>query len=116
MTISETSISALAGAKAALLGVALLTLAACATAPSATTATMADAKPASEAVAGETQVADASGDTDPNKMICKRQTVVGSNFKRKVCATQASWDAAAEQGRESARRVQSASRPTGSNN
>lgn len=33
------------------------------------------------------------------EMVCKRQAVVGSNFKRKICMTQDQWDQSAAESR-----------------
>jgi hypothetical protein len=34
---------------------------------------------------------------DPDKVVCRNQPVTGSRFKRRVCLTQARWDAWAKQ-------------------
>lgn len=99
--------------QSAVIGFAAVTLAACATAPQTKTpeTTMAEATPpAAEAVATTEQQADAS------ETICKRQTVVGSNFKKKICATRAEWDLAEKNAREATSAIQRGSRPTGSGN
>lgn len=57
--------------------------------------------PAGEA-AWDVQTADAGEDD----MICKRQPVAGSNFRRKICATQEQWDQAAEDGKGAAENIQ----------
>jgi len=50
------------------------------------------------------------------KMICKRTSVVGSNFKRKVCATAEQWQATSDASRENVGNMQRGpTGPAGSN-
>lgn len=50
--------------------------------PSAKTAAT-PAKPANKTAAAD----------DPNKQVCERRHVVGSNIEEKICKTQAQWEA-----------------------
>lgn len=78
---------------------AVMTLAACTTTSTpATTSTSAQVASA-QTVEGQETTAVASADA--NDMICKREKVVGTNFKKKLCATQAQWDMVERQARES---------------
>jgi len=36
----------------------------------------------------------------PNDMVCKREAVLGSRMKERICMTQGEWDARQEQDRE----------------
>lgn len=40
------------------------------------------------------------------KMVCKRQAVVGSNFKRKICMTQTQWEQMATESRSTTEGIQ----------
>lgn len=35
-----------------------------------------------------------------DEIVCRRETVVGSKFKKKICATRAEWQSLAERGRD----------------
>ncbi|MEO1475331.1 MAG: hypothetical protein AAFS13_03030 [Pseudomonadota bacterium] len=68
--------------------IAAFGLVACATAPEATE---------EAAVAAETVVAQAADETvvaeaEEERVICKNTQVIGSNFKKRICGTQAEWD------------------------
>ena len=39
--------------------------------------------------AGETVAANTARDNDPNELICRREQVTGTNFRRRVCLTRA---------------------------
>ena len=89
---------------------AILVLGACATAPIAekeaevpeTTVEAQSTKAIAEKLTQtRTTVKSADG-----KMICKRQAVVGSNFKRKICATAEQWEASAEESRRTTGDIQ----------
>ena len=84
----------------------MLTIGACATVPKAEQAA---AVPENATVAESTK--QASTDNDSGKLICKRQTTAGSNFKRKVCATAEQWKAAAESGRRTTADIQRSKAP-----
>lgn len=43
---------------------------------------------------------------DDNKVICRREAVVGSRFKKKVCATKAQWEEMYARNRETAQDMQ----------
>ena len=96
--------------RTASLTVALFALSACATTNTTTANATADAK---TEVAGE--MATKTAENNSGDMICKRQTVVGSNFKKKICATQAEWDARAEADRKATQNLQRAKAPGVSN-
>lgn len=57
---------------------------------------------ASEAAATER----AEPKKNPNKIICKRTKVVGSNLKKRICSTRAEWDALAQRGEDTTREMQ----------
>lgn len=40
------------------------------------------------------------------EMVCKRQAVVGSNFKRKICMTQTQWEQMATESRSTTEGIQ----------
>lgn len=42
---------------------------------------------------------------DPNKRICRREMVTGSNMSRAVCHTRAEWDAIARSNSDAAERI-----------
>jgi len=96
-----------------------LLLGACATID--TPATAEKTTSASSAKAAETQSAKDLSDTltstkttavsDDGKLICKRTSVVGSNFKRKVCATAEEWNARASEDRKTTEGIQRSAGP-----
>ncbi len=43
----------------------------------------------SDAEAGETVAANNASENDPNELICRREQVTGTNFRRRVCLTRA---------------------------
>ncbi|MBU1376451.1 MAG: hypothetical protein KKE02_06285 [Alphaproteobacteria bacterium] len=47
---------------------------------------------ANTATAAATTPTKAAGKTDKNEMVCKREAVLGSRMKERVCLTQADWD------------------------
>ncbi|MEP4052257.1 MAG: hypothetical protein ABJN22_08430 [Litorimonas sp.] len=77
---------------------AMLVLAACAT-TSTTQETVYEApknqKEAAMVAAEELSATKNVTKSADGEVVCKRQAVVGSNFKRKVCLTQDQWDAEA---------------------
>lgn len=83
---------------------AMMTLAACAT--TSTPATTSTSAQVASAQTVESQETTAVASADANEMVCKRQKVIGSNFKKKVCATQAQWDLAAQQSRDATENMQ----------
>jgi len=99
--------------KAVPLMVGLLCLGACATTGGATSAAKTtttaektvEAKSAKEAADKLTQ-AQRTTKSEDGKMICKRTTVVGSKFNKKVCATAEEWDARADEDRRTAGNLQ----------
>ncbi len=89
---------------------AMLSLGACATAPKAEQA----ASMLEKATVAES-AKQASAESDSGNLICKRQTIVGSKFKRKVCATAEQWKASAEASRRTASGIQRGKGPGVSN-
>ena len=47
-----------------------------------------------------------TAELDPNETICRREAVAGSNFKRRVCATRAQWEATARASRDATETIQ----------
>ena len=97
-------------------------LAACSTTSSDEVAAV-EAKPAAVPTATATAAlepapvatADATETTDPDKQICKRTKVTGSNFKRKVCGTAADWARMEAESRKATEQIQRVKGP-GTNN
>ena len=60
------------------------------------------------AVAGEvaTKTVAASNDLDPDRRVCKRQSVVGSKFLKKVCMSARQWEEAEEAARDATANIQ----------
>lgn len=86
---------------ACLVGIAFA-LSACATTETTTMTETTAVKTADVAVmAEETKTAEADDD-----MVCKKTTVVGSKFNKRVCATRAEWAARAEADRLAAQNMQ----------
>ena len=52
-------------------------------------------------------VAETSSGDDPNEIICRREQVTGTNFRRRVCLTRAEREAARQQTREEMQQRQS---------
>ncbi len=48
-----------------------------------------ESMPSSGTEAAETVAANITGDNDPNELICRREQVTGTNFRRRVCLTRA---------------------------
>lgn len=48
-----------------------------------------ESAPVGVADAGETVAANTASDNDPNELICLREQVTGTNFRRRVCLTRA---------------------------
>jgi uncharacterized lipoprotein YmbA len=108
---------------------ALLGLAACTTTPKTATtpkaATMAKtdvvtSEKATEAenmkaVADELSATNNVSKSADGKLVCKRQAVVGSKFKRKICATAAQWAASEAESRRATGNIQRSAGP-GTNN
>ena len=100
----------------------LMFLGACATtenttAPAKTaevTEKMTDAKVAKE-VSDKLSSTKTTAKSVDGKMICKRTSVVGSNFKRKVCATAEEWDARSAADRKTTATIQRSAGPGVSN-
>lgn len=104
--------------KFALIGLsasALLGLSAC-----ATPATQTASAPAATTSAKTTTMTEAPTDTasaeDSSRLVCKREAVVGSKFKKKICATQDVWDARAEADRKTAGDIQRGGQAPGTSN
>ena len=91
----------------------LLCLSACATS-TPSVEKMADAKAAQEVSENLTQTKRTMKSED-GKMICKRTTVVGSKFNKKVCATAEDWAARAEADRKTTETIQRSAGPGTSN-
>lgn len=49
-------------------------------------------------------------------VVCKRQAVIGSNFKRKICMTKAQWDQLEEESRQTTGDIQRRGGAPGSSN
>lgn len=93
--------------------IGLLCLSACATTtPSADK--MADAKVAQE-VSEDLSQTKRTMKSEDGKMICKRTTVVGSKFNKKVCATADEWAARAEADKKTTAGIQRSAGPGTSN-
>lgn len=89
---------------------AMLGLGACATsAPTTPSAAVAPVVAKAEPTA---QMADAD---DAGEQICKRQAIVGSKFKRKICGTKEHWENVETRARQSARNVQDSPRGSTAN-
>jgi len=54
--------------------------------------------------------------SEDGKIICKRTSVVGSNFKRKICATADEWEARAAEDRKKVGNMQRRGAGPGTNN
>jgi len=83
---------------------ALIGLAGCASKPM-TTEQVAEAQTAKQ-VSDELSATKNVTKSADGEMVCKRQTVVGSNFKRKICATAAQWEAEEEASRSTVDNIQ----------
>jgi hypothetical protein len=93
---------------------ALLGLSACATPATQTaSAPAAEAKASMTPTTTKTETASAGNAT---KQVCKREAVVGSKFKKKICATQDVWDARATADRAKAESIQRGGGSVGSSN
>lgn len=92
---------------------ALLGLSAC-----ATPATQTASAPVSEAktMTETTTVTETASADDETRTICKREAVVGSKFKKKICATQDVWDARAAADRATAGNIQRGGQAPGTSN
>lgn len=113
--------------KVALCGGAMIALAACAATPKTTD--MATAESAEAVVYAEPQndkeaAILAANDLSATKNVtksadgkirCKREAVVGSNFKRKICMTQAQWDQMAAESQKRTGDIQRRKNPGTSN-
>ncbi len=89
---------------------AVLSLGACTTAPKAEQAV---AMPEKATVAESTK--QVSAENDSGRLICKRQAVVGTKFKRKVCASAEQWKASADAARRTTADIQGSKGPGTSN-
>ena len=101
--------------KLALCTAGAVTLTACATTDTESVATATTTPAAVEKVAEPqtvTETASALSATNgvstsaDGNIKCKRQAVIGSNFKRKVCMTQAQWNQIEEESRSTAENIQ----------
>ena len=54
------------------------------------------AQPAASTPAAKAEKAKA----DPNEMVCRKEPVLGSRMKQRICMTQADWDARQQQDRQ----------------
>lgn len=95
---------------ACLVGIAFA-LAACATTQTTTTIETTSVKTAEVAVMSE-ETKNAEAD---DAMVCKKTTVVGSKFNKRVCATKAEWAARAEADRLTTDSIQRPKAPGVSN-
>ncbi|MEM9310158.1 MAG: hypothetical protein AAGA34_01815 [Pseudomonadota bacterium] len=43
---------------------------------------------------------------DPDEIICRREAVIGSKFKKKICATRAEWQTLADRSRDTTQQFQ----------
>ena len=59
----------------------------CATTPDSESDAVAEAASAGQTTANVTE--NSSSERDPNELICRREQVTGSNFRRRVCLTRA---------------------------
>ena len=84
-------------------------LASCATQPTVQSqeATETSAPQGTNVVAANT-----NSEPDPNEMICRREQVTGSNFRRRVCMTRAERDQRMEESRDEALLRRSSQRNT----
>ncbi|MXO52205.1 hypothetical protein GRI42_12900 [Erythrobacter gaetbuli] len=64
-----------------------------------------DAEPA----AGDTAATTAADDGE-ERVICKRTSIVGSKFKKKMCGTKADWDRMAQNSKDATREFQTRGR------
>ncbi|MEM1196587.1 MAG: hypothetical protein AAGH57_10825 [Pseudomonadota bacterium] len=48
---------------------------------------------------------------DPDEIICRREAVVGSKFKKKICATRAEWQTLADRARDTTHEFQRRGKP-----
>ena len=87
-------------------------LSACATPNTASTGEVAPTVSKTET----SQVVEVEKELDPNRRVCKRQAIVGSNMKKRVCATAAVWEEEAARGRETAQKIQDGFRSQGGSN
>ncbi len=62
-------------------------------------------------VQGSQSSADAQ--SDPDRVICKREAITGSRFEKRVCMTKADWDDRAKQVEILERRLNHTPTPTG---
>ena len=72
-------------------------------------ALMAGAPAAGEPAQGATSTAPAKADKarpGPNEMVCRKEPVLGSRMKQRICMTQGEWDARQLQDREDLNRTQ----------
>ena len=83
-------------------------LSACVTTETATTTSAAEAEPMVKNEAA--QMAETEADYDPNKKVCKRQSIPGSNFKKKVCMTLQQWKDMQQDSRDATNRIQDRNR------
>ena len=91
--------------KAVPLTIGLLFISACAT-TSAATQQKVEAAPAAKTMADDLTQTNSTVKSADGTMICKRTAVVGSNFKRKICATAEEWEARAAADRTTAGNIQ----------
>lgn len=89
---------------------AMLLLAACATSTTPTAEKVAEAE-TMKAVSEELSQTNKVAKSEDGNVICKREAVVGSNFKRKVCATAEQWKAMEESSRATTADIQRSAGP-----
>ena len=65
-----------------------------------------DAEPA----AGDTAATTSTKSGDEERVICRRTSIVGSKFKKKMCGTQADWDRMAQNAKDATREFQTRGR------
>lgn len=89
---------------------AMVVLAACASTPTTQEAVAYEApkneKEAAILAANDLSATNSVSKSADGKVVCKRQPVVGSNFKRKVCMTQAQWDQSAAESQKTTGDIQ----------
>ncbi|MEM9668918.1 MAG: hypothetical protein AAF950_08340 [Pseudomonadota bacterium] len=76
----------------AVAGAFTLAVSACATSDTTTTSAVSAEAATTSVAPAESETATVVAASDPNRRICKNTQIIGSNFKKRVCATQAEWD------------------------
>lgn len=66
----------------------------------------AQAQPAAETSAKQTEPKAEEAVNDDDKIICRRTAVVGSKFKKKMCGTKKQWETLSNRGTDTTREFQ----------